>query len=149
MKPLSHAMLVALLSMASTVQSADSTKTKTTYEANGNVLGDDVLYSIGGGSAVSMSGAADMRSIGIGVGWNRNLICANMDLNATLQNQLNGVTNGFQSIMSSVIQSATSAVASLPAMIIQRADPALGQSTAGQNTDAVAAKKTVGARARQ
>jgi integrating conjugative element protein (TIGR03755 family) len=189
MSPLSRGLLFALLTMASTVQSADSPKTKTTYEANGSVLGDDVLYSIGGGSAVSMSGAADMRSIGIGVGWNSNLICGNMDLNATLQNQLNGVTNGFQSIMSSVIQSATSAVASLPAMIIQRADPALynllnngilqarldfdrskascqamanrmadiagaqfgwdqlaqgqalGQSTAGQNTDAVAAIK--------
>ncbi|PXB97674.1 integrating conjugative element protein, partial [Pseudomonas aeruginosa] len=33
--------------------------------------------------------------------------------------------NGFQQIMSSVIQSATSAVASLPALIIQRADPGL------------------------
>jgi integrating conjugative element protein (TIGR03755 family) len=40
-------------------------------------------------------------------------------------NQLNGITNGFQQIMSNVIQSATSAVASLPALIIQRADPGL------------------------
>ncbi|MBN0509386.1 integrating conjugative element protein, partial [Pseudomonas aeruginosa] len=32
---------------------------------------------------------------------------------------------GFQQIMSNVIQSATSAVASLPALIIQRADPGL------------------------
>ncbi|HDS1130724.1 TPA: integrating conjugative element protein [Stenotrophomonas maltophilia] len=183
----SRGLLVALLAVTSTVHSADSPKARTTYEATGSVLGDDVLYSIGGGRAVSMSGAADMRSIGIGVGWNSNLICGNMDLSATLQNQLNGVTNGFQSIMSSVIQNATSAVASLPAMIIQRADPALynllsngilqgrldfdrskascqamanrmadmagaqlgwdqlaqgqalGQSTAGQNTDAVAA----------
>lgn len=187
MNATSRSLLVALLAVTSTVHSADTPKTKTTYESTGSVLGDDVLYSIGGGSAVSMSGAADMRSIGIGVGWNSNLICGNMDLSATLQNQLNGVTNGFQSIMSSVIQNATSAVASLPAMIIQRADPALynllnngilqarldfdrskascqamanrmadmagaqlgwdqlaqgqalGQSTAGQNTDAVAA----------
>src|SRR3546814_4543560 len=42
-----------------------------------------------------------------------------------IQNQLNGITNGFQNIMSSVIQNATSAVASLPALIIQRADPGL------------------------
>ncbi|MFJ4346351.1 integrating conjugative element protein [Pseudomonas sp. NPDC089401] len=187
MNATSRSLLVALLAITSTVHSADTPKTRTTYESTGSVLGDDVLYSIGGGSAVSMSGAADMRSIGIGVGWNSNLICGNMDLSATLQNQLNGVTNGFQSIMSSVIQNATSAVASLPAMIIQRADPALynllnngilqgrldfdrskascqamanrmadmagaqlgwdqmaqgqalGQSTAGQNTDAVAA----------
>ena len=92
---------------------------------NGNVIGDDVLYSIGGGRAVSMGGAGNMQSIGVGVGWNSNLICGNMSITATLQNQLNGITNGFQSIMSSVIQNATSAVASLPALIIQRANPGL------------------------
>src|SRR5690606_17346247 len=42
-----------------------------------------------------------------------------------LQNQLNGLTDGFQTIMSQVIQNATAAVASLPALIIQRADPGL------------------------
>ncbi|QVX42029.1 integrating conjugative element protein (plasmid) [Ralstonia solanacearum] len=93
--------------------------------ANGSVIGDDVLYSIGGGQAVSMGSAGNMQSIGVGLGWNSNLICGNMDLSTTLQNQLNGVTNGFQTIMSSVIQNATGAVASLPALIIQRADPGL------------------------
>ena len=92
---------------------------------NGSVIGDDVLYSIGGGRAVSMSGAGNMQSIGVGIGWNSNLICGNMSITTTLQNQLNGITNGFQSIMSTVIQNATSAVASLPALIIQRADPGL------------------------
>lgn len=48
-----------------------------------------------------------------------------MNLETTLQNQLNGVTNGFQQIMSSVINNAISAVASLLAMILQRAVPAL------------------------
>ena len=95
------------------------------YQTSGNVIGDDVMYSIGGGSAVSMSRAAGMRSLGVGVGWNSNLICGDMSIQTTLKNQLNGVTNGFQQIMSSVIQSATSAVASLPALIIQRADPGL------------------------
>src|SRR3546814_14485062 len=84
------------------------------------------MYSIGGGNAVSMSGAAGMRSIGVGAGWNSNLICGDMSISTTIQNQLNGITNGFQNIMSSVIQNATSAVASLPALIIQRADPGLG-----------------------
>ncbi len=83
------------------------------------------MYSIGGGNAVSMSGAAGMRSIGVGAGWNSNLICGDMSLSTTIQNQLNGVTSGFQNIMSSVIQSATGAVASLPALLIQRADPGL------------------------
>jgi integrating conjugative element protein (TIGR03755 family) len=116
-----RSLLTGLLLIASTVQSAD----KNSIEYSGNVIGDDVLYSIGGGRAVSMGGAANMQSIGIGAGWNSNLICGNMDLSTTLQNQLNGVTNGFQSIMSSVIQNATNAVASLPALIIQRADPGL------------------------
>jgi integrating conjugative element protein (TIGR03755 family) len=66
-----------------------------------------------------------MQSLGVGLGWNSNLVCGDMSITTTLQNQLNGITNGFQSIMSTVIQSATSAVASLPALIIQRADPGL------------------------
>lgn len=93
--------------------------------SSGSVIGDDVLYSIGGGRAVSMGSAGNMQSLGVGVGWNSNLICGDMSLTTTLQNQLNGITNGFQSIMSNVIQNATGAVASLPALIIQRADPGL------------------------
>ncbi|HAV1239938.1 TPA: integrating conjugative element protein, partial [Salmonella enterica] len=58
-------------------------------------------------------------------GWNADLICGNFDINTTVRNQLNGVTDGFQQMMGEVIQSATSAVASLPAMIIQRANPQL------------------------
>lgn len=42
-----------------------------------------------------------------------------------MRNQLNGVTDGFQQLMGEVIESATSAVASLPAMVIQRANPQL------------------------
>jgi integrating conjugative element protein (TIGR03755 family) len=94
-------------------------------ESSGAVIGDDVLYRIGGGSATSMGTAGTMQSLGVGVGWNTNMMCGNMDLSTTLQNQLNGVTDGFNNIMSSVIQNATGAVASLPALIIQRADPAL------------------------
>lgn len=92
---------------------------------NGSVLNDTVLYSIGGGRAVSMSRAPGMRSLSVGIGWNSNLICGDMSLETTLENQLNGITEGFQQIMSDIIQSATAAVASLPALIIQRADPGL------------------------
>lgn len=92
---------------------------------HGSVIGDDVLYSIGGGRAVPMGPGANMRSLSVGAGWNSNLICGDMRLETTLQNQLNGITHGFQSIMSNVIQNATSAVASLPALIIQRANPGL------------------------
>ena len=66
------------------------------FQSSGSVIGDDVMYSIGGGSAVSMGRAAGMRSIGVGVGWNSNLICGDMSIQTTLRNQLNGITNGFQ-----------------------------------------------------
>lgn len=92
---------------------------------SGPVIDDYVLYNVGGGRAVSMSKSANMQSISVGAGWNTNLICGDMSLETTLQNQLNGVTDGFQQIMSGIIQNATSAVASLPALIIQRANPGL------------------------
>lgn len=92
---------------------------------SGAVIDDYVLYNIGGGRAVSMSRLSHMQSLSVGMGWNSNLICGDMSLETTLKNQLNGITNGFQQIMSGVIQNATSAVASLPALILQRADPAL------------------------
>ena len=114
-------LLVGTLALASSLALAQSGG----FQYSGNVIGDEVMYSIGGGNAVSMSGAAGMRSIGVGVGWNSNLICGDMSISTTIQNQLNGLTNGFQNIMSSVIQNATSAVASLPALVIQRADPGL------------------------
>ena len=92
---------------------------------SGSVVDDHILYRIGGGRAVSMGSAPQMNSIGVGIGWNANLICGDMSLKTTLSNQLNGITDGFQSIMGNIIQSATAAVASLPALIIQRADPGL------------------------
>ncbi|MFC3941595.1 integrating conjugative element protein [Pseudomonas gingeri NCPPB 3146 = LMG 5327] len=93
--------------------------------SSGSVIGDDVLYSIGGGNAVTMGSAGNMDSISVGGGWNNNLVCGNMNLSNTLENQLNGATSGFQNIMTSVLSNATGAVASLPALILQRANPAL------------------------
>ena len=92
----------------------------------GEVLDDRVMYTIGGGSAVG-SPSSLYRPSGIGVGgsWRANMMCGNMSLTNTLQNQLNGVTEGFQQIMGSVVQNATQAVMSLPALIIQRANPGL------------------------
>ena len=115
-------LLAASVALASTTALSQN---RYGFQHQGSILGDDVLYSIGGGRAVTMTGAANMRSIGVGIGWNSNLICGSMDIKTTIQNQLNGITRGFQQIMSDVIQNATSAVASLPALIIQRADPGL------------------------
>ncbi|HBO3354275.1 TPA: integrating conjugative element protein [Pseudomonas aeruginosa] len=117
--------LALLVALAGPVSGAQTSVYQYGVQHQGSVIGDDVLYSIGGGRAVSMTPAASMRSIGVGVGWNSNLICGDMSISTTIQNQLNGLSNGFQTIMSSVIQNATAAVASLPALIIQRADPAL------------------------
>ena len=118
-------LLVAAITLVVGVAWAQTRIDPNGVNVSGSVIGDDVLYSIGGGRAVSMGGAGNMQSIGVGVGWNSNLICGDMSITTTLQNQLNGITNCFQTIMSNVIQNATSAVASLPALIIQRADPGL------------------------
>jgi integrating conjugative element protein (TIGR03755 family) len=122
---LTYGLLSALLVSHTQLQAAQTQVNKDGIHHNGTVIGDDVLYSIGGGRAVSMGGAASMDSISVGAGWDTNLICGDMSLNTTLQNQLNDATQGFKSIMSNVIKNATSAVASLPALIIQRADPGL------------------------
>ncbi|WP_047335951.1 integrating conjugative element protein [Pseudomonas protegens] len=123
--PLGATLLVAAITLVVGVAWGQTRIDPNGVNVSGSVIGDDVLYSIGGGRAVSMGGAGNMQSIGVGVGWNSNLICGDMSITTTLQNQLNGITNGFQTIMSNVIQNATSAVASLPALIIQRADPGL------------------------
>jgi len=125
--PLKNMLLTAgvVLGLCSTAVSAQTSLHNYGFHHRGSVIGDDVLYTIGGGRAVSMGPVGSMQTLGVGVGWNSNLICGDMSITTTLQNQLNGISNGFQAIMSSVIQNATAAVASLPALIIQRADPGL------------------------
>lgn len=118
--------ICALALLGSAVQAQTVINTNgSNLQPSGSAIDDAVLYTIGGGRAVSMSQAVGMSSIGVGIGWSSNLMCGNMSLTTTLHNQLNGITTGFQSIMSNVIQDATAAVASLPALIIQRADPGL------------------------
>ncbi|MCK0307485.1 integrating conjugative element protein, partial [Salmonella enterica] len=68
---------------------------------------------------------SNMKKMGLDVGWSSDLMCGNFDLKTTIGNQLNGVTDGFKNLMGDVIQGATGAVASLPAMLIQRATPGL------------------------
>ena len=118
--PLASLCLASLI-LGSAAQAAEPYR----VQSQGSVIGDDVLYSIGGGNAVSMGSVGNMDSIQIGGGWNTNLICGNMSLTNTLQNQLNGATQGFQTIMGSMIQNATAAVGSLPGLILQRANPGL------------------------
>ncbi|WP_186764385.1 hypothetical protein [Pistricoccus aurantiacus] len=86
---------------------------------------DRLYYDIGGAAPFGASAGFGHgpRTQGLGVSWNVDATCGNFDMGATVSNQLNGVTNGFQNMMSNVVANAT--VASLPAMIIQRANPAL------------------------
>nr|WP_298411688.1 hypothetical protein [uncultured Halomonas sp.] len=88
---------------------------------------DRLYYDIGGAAPFGASAGFghSPRSQGMGVRWNVDATCGNFDMGATVSNQLNGVTNGFQNMMSNVVSNASGAVASLPAMIIQRANPAL------------------------
>lgn len=95
------------------------------FNENG-AISDNIYYQIGGGAVVIPSFTRNETNvIGLGVSWKSNLMCGNFDINTTIRNQLNGATSGFKNLMGNVIQNATGAVMSMPAMIIQRANPQL------------------------
>ncbi len=86
-------------------------------------VNDNLFYIIGDGTVILQSPSTNnMEKLDMGVGWNSDLMCGNFDINTTVKNQLNGITSGFKNMMGNVISSATGAVASQPAMIIQRAN---------------------------
>src|SRR5690554_7997582 len=58
--------------------------------------------------------------LSFGAGWDLNMACGEFDPKMTVKNQLNGLTDGFKNMMDNVINSATAAVASLPALAIQK-----------------------------
>lgn len=89
-------------------------------------IADPLYYQIGGGSVITPAlTRRNTQLLNVRAGLNSDLMCGNFDISTTVRNQLNGVTEGFQQLMGSVIQNATAAVASMPAMIIQRANPQL------------------------
>ncbi|MCW0322724.1 MULTISPECIES: integrating conjugative element protein [Enterobacterales] len=89
-------------------------------------INDGLFYSIGGGSVISPPPSrSNMSRLGLNGGWSSDLMCGNFDLKTTVGNQLNGITSGFKDLMGNVIQGATGAVMSMPAMAIQRANPGL------------------------
>lgn len=117
---LSAVALCCILGLATEYTSAN------TEYVQGTVLSDKVFYQIGGGSAVMPPPSRKRpNELALGIGWKANMTCGNFDMKTTVKNQLNGITEGFKDLYSNVIQSATGAVASLPAMIIQRANPQL------------------------
>lgn len=115
------ASMLILLALAGSTRAADDYS----FRQRGAV--DDLLYyQIGGGEAIMPPPVRRSATpLSVGFGWNTDMMCGNFDINTTVRNQLNGITSGYQQLMGNVIQSATGAVASLPAMIIQRANPQL------------------------
>ncbi|OOF81969.1 integrating conjugative element protein [Rodentibacter ratti] len=91
-----------------------------------SILSDKVFYQIGGGVGyMAPPSRGSIPAAEFGIGWKANLMCGNFDIKTSIKNQLNGLTEGFKDLYSNVIESATGAVASLPAMLIQRANPQL------------------------
>ncbi|TYP16533.1 integrating conjugative element protein [Xenorhabdus doucetiae] len=90
-------------------------------------VSDTLFYTLGGGSVISQPATrrSPAKLGGLEIGWSSDFMCGNFDLKTTVGNQLNGITEGLKNLMSEVIQGATGAVASLPAMVIQRANPGL------------------------
>jgi len=88
---------------------------------------DEFFYRLGGGVPIGTgpTNRASTLRLGTGLSWNADLTCGNFDINTSITNQLNGVSGAFQNLMGNVIQTASGVVASLPALIIQRLNPAL------------------------
>jgi integrating conjugative element protein (TIGR03755 family) len=83
-------------------------------------------YEIGGGYiSEAPTRIATVPILELGIGWDLNMECGGFDPLASVSNQLNGFTNGFHSMMQAVVINATSAIANLPAMAVQRANPGL------------------------
>ncbi|HEY3592206.1 MAG TPA: integrating conjugative element protein [Buttiauxella sp.] len=106
---------------------ADAAVTASSSGASANgAISDGLFYSIGGGSVISPPASRNsMTRLGMNVGMSSDLMCGNFDLKTTVGNQLNGMTSGFKDLMGTVMQGATGAVSSMPAMVIQRANPGL------------------------
>lgn len=87
---------------------------------------DLVRYALGGGPVISAPvRQAPLKRNVVGVKWNMNLQCGLLDPGLTVQNQLNGITDGFQDMMGDMLSNATSAVASLPGYYLQKENPGL------------------------
>jgi integrating conjugative element protein (TIGR03755 family) len=90
-------------------------------------LDDELYYQLGGGEPITRppSNRSSTLKLGIGAQWSADLMCGNFDMSLSVSEQLNGVKGAFSDLMGNVINSATGAVASLPALVIQKINPAL------------------------
>lgn len=89
-------------------------------------LRDAMSYEIGGGYiSDAPTNVHTVPILELGIGWDANMECGEFDPRISVSNQLNGITEGFRDMMDNIISAATGAVASLPALAIQRANPGL------------------------
>ena len=88
---------------------------------------DEFYYALGGGEPVTRAASNRDTTIEVGgdVAWNTDLMCGNFDMSLSVGEQLRGIKGSFSDLMDSVIRAATGAVASLPALVIQKVNPAL------------------------
>lgn len=92
-----------------------------------SALDDELYYQLGGGEPIARpaTNRDSTLELGAGIAWNNSLMCGNFDISLSVEQQLNGVKGAFQDLMGNVIDSASGAVASLPALVIQKVNPAL------------------------
>lgn len=93
----------------------------------GAVVDDYVNYTIGGGSVIHpMASNTQPERLNVGVAWNADLMCGNLDFNASVFNDLKGkAKNSITSLYNNIVAAAQGAVASMPALMLQRANPQL------------------------
>ncbi|GAB1659901.1 integrating conjugative element protein [Mannheimia haemolytica] len=118
--------ITVLFSSTSSISFADSITDKLEFSKSDSIISDRVFYQIGGGTGyMAPPSRGNTKVVDLGIGWKANLTCGNFDIKTTIKNDLNGLKDGFKDLMGNVIDSAKGAVASMPAMILQRANPQL------------------------
>lgn len=87
----------------------------------------EFYYEIGGASAVTLPANATVNTITLGgsVEWNIGMACGAFDPAASIGHTLNQIADGVERMTAQVINAAGAAIASLPALILQRANPGL------------------------
>lgn len=84
-------------------------------------------YEIGGAQSISVAPNINQSSTALSASanWGVNMSCGKFDPVLGVSNVLNGIKTGTDALMNNMLSAATSAIASLPALILQRANPGL------------------------
>ncbi|MHB0818459.1 integrating conjugative element protein [Stutzerimonas stutzeri] len=111
--------LTALLAIHTDARAADE-------EDPSQALSGRVYYQIGGANVFTRpSSRSNTIGIGAGATWQGMQMCTNLNLGGTFKNQMNGLTEGFRTLMNDAVAAGTGALASIPMMIVKRANPDL------------------------